>query len=57
MIGGGDGSRPGSMASMLDQLGVPGEARSIAGLATPLQDGAALPTPQGVFPRFVEQAA
>jgi len=45
---------PGSMARMLDQLGVPDDARSLAGLATPLADGTALPAPQGVFPRYVE---
>jgi methionyl-tRNA synthetase len=48
---------PGSMARMLDQLGVSPEARSFAALLTPLQDGAALPPPQGVFPRYVEPAA
>jgi methionyl-tRNA synthetase len=45
---------PASMARMLDQLGVPDDARSLAGLATPLADGTALPAPQGVFPRYVE---
>lgn len=48
---------PGSMARMLDQLGVPAEARSLAALATPLADGTALPAPQGIFPRFAEAAA
>ena len=48
---------PGSMARMLDQLGVPADARSLADLATPLPDGTALPAPQGVFPRYVEPAA
>jgi methionyl-tRNA synthetase len=48
---------PGSMARMLDQLGVPPEARDFAALATPLSDGQALPPPQGVFPRYVEPAA
>jgi methionyl-tRNA synthetase len=48
---------PGSMARMLDQLGVPADARDIAALATPLADGASLPAPQGVFPRYVEPAA
>jgi methionyl-tRNA synthetase len=48
---------PGSMARMLDQLGVPDDARTLAALATPLPDGAALPPPQGVFPRYVEPAA
>ena len=48
---------PGSMARLLDQLGVPSDARSLAALATPLPAGAALPPPQGVFPRYVEDAA
>ncbi len=48
---------PGSMARMLDQLGVPADARSLADLATPLADGVALPAPKGVFPRYVEPAA
>jgi methionyl-tRNA synthetase len=45
---------PDSMARMLDQLGVPGEARTLADLETPLDDGTPLPAPQGVFPRYVE---
>ncbi len=45
---------PGSMGKLLDQLGVPPEVRDIAGLAIPLVDGAALPPPAGVFPRYVE---
>jgi methionyl-tRNA synthetase len=48
---------PGSMARMLDQLGVPADARMLADLAAPLADGVALPAPQGVFPRYVEPAA
>ena len=48
---------PGSMAKMLDQLGVPADARSVAALGAPLPDGTALPAPQGVFPRYVEPAA
>jgi len=48
---------PGSMALMLDQLGVPADARSLADMATPLPDGTPLPAPQGVFPRYVEPAA
>jgi len=47
---------PGSMAAMLDQLGVPQEARSLAALDLPLSDGQPLPPPRGVFPRFVEPA-
>jgi methionyl-tRNA synthetase len=45
---------PGSMAKLLDQLGVPAEARGLADLPTPLPDGAALPPPAGVFPRYVD---
>jgi methionyl-tRNA synthetase len=48
---------PDSMARMLDLLAVPAEARSLAGLATPMQDGTALPAPVGIFPRFVEEVA
>jgi methionyl-tRNA synthetase len=48
---------PESMGRMLDQLGVPADARSFAALAVPLQAGIVLPAPQGVFPRHVEQAA
>jgi methionyl-tRNA synthetase len=48
---------PDSMGRMLDQLAVPPEARTFAGLAQPLVDGAVLPAPQGIFPRFVEEAA
>jgi methionyl-tRNA synthetase len=48
---------PGSMARMLDQLGVRPEARTFASLANPLADGLVLPPPQGVFPRYVEPTA
>ncbi len=47
---------PGSMARMLDQLGVPQGARGLADLDTPLPAGVTLPAPQGVFPRYVEPA-
>jgi len=46
---------PEKTAAMLDQLGVPSDARDFAALATALADGTALPPPQGVFPRFVEE--
>ncbi len=49
--------RPTSMGRMLDQLGVPLDARDFAGLATRLPAGVPLPPPQGVFPRYVEPAA
>jgi methionyl-tRNA synthetase len=48
---------PESMERMLDQLGVPANARQLADLRTPLADDTALPAPQGVFPRYVEPAA
>ncbi|MBW4091521.1 MAG: methionine--tRNA ligase [Proteobacteria bacterium] len=48
---------PGSMARLLDQLGVAAEARDFAALAVPLADGTVLPAPAGVFPRYVEDAA
>ena len=47
---------PGSMAKMLDQLGVPADARDLGSLARPIADGTTLPAPQGVFPRYVEAA-
>ena len=46
---------PEKTAVMLDQLGVPAEARDFTALGTPLPAGTALPPPQGVFPRFVEE--
>jgi methionyl-tRNA synthetase len=48
---------PGSMANMLEQLGVPVHARTIEALTAPLADGIHLPPPRGVFPRYVEPAA
>jgi methionyl-tRNA synthetase len=48
---------PGSMAKMLDQLGVPDDAREIADLAIVLPEGIKLPPPHGVFPRYVEDMA
>ncbi len=48
---------PASMAAMLDQLGVPAGARSLASLASPLGGAIALPPPQGIFPRYVGDAA
>ena len=46
---------PGSMAAMLDQLGVPAEARRLADLASRCPTACALPAP--LFPRYVEPAA
>ncbi len=49
---------PGSMARMLDQLGVAARGPDVRGAgARRCTDGAALPPPQGVFPRYVEPAA
>jgi len=48
---------PGSMGRMLDQLGVPADARDFARLAEPLTEGQLLPPPQGIFPRYVDPAA
>ena len=46
---------PGSMARMLDQLGV--EARTLADVPMPVPGGTTLPPPAGVFPRYVTDAA
>lgn len=50
---------PETSDKILDQLAVPVENRSFAsaGKCKALQPGTALPKPQGVFPRFVEEAA
>jgi methionyl-tRNA synthetase len=48
---------PGSMARLLDQLGVPGDARDLASLGVAVAEGTLLPAPQGLFPRHVEPAA
>lgn len=40
---------PATMAALLDQLGVPAEARALAALATPLPGGIALPPPAPLF--------
>jgi methionyl-tRNA synthetase len=45
---------PGSMARMLDQLGVPETERVLAALDHPLAGGTLLPPPAGIFPRYVE---
>jgi methionyl-tRNA synthetase len=47
---------PGSAAALLDQLGVPREARDFAALGVEIGQGASLPAPSGLFPRFVEAA-
>jgi methionyl-tRNA synthetase len=43
---------PASADRLLDQLGVAADARDLAALDAPLAAGAALPAPQGVFPRL-----
>ncbi|MEO3430181.1 methionine--tRNA ligase [Pelagibius sp. CAU 1746] len=48
---------PGATAKMLDQLAVDPGARSFASLEDRLRPGTALPKPEGVFPRFVEEEA
>lgn len=48
---------PGSMGAMLTQLGVAEDERDFASLDRPLPAGRVLPAPQGVFPRYVEDAA
>ena len=47
---------PGSAGKLLDQLAVPTDARDFAHLtdACALKSGTALPAPQGLFPRYVE---
>jgi methionyl-tRNA synthetase len=46
---------PDAMKRMLDQLSVAPEARGFDSLATALKAGAAVPKPEGIFPRFVEE--
>ena len=48
---------PGSMARLLDQLGVPAPARDFASLSVPLPGGTVLPPPAGLFPRFRDAPA
>lgn len=47
---------PGSMARLLDQLGVPDDARQLDALATPIAAGTTLPPPEPLF-RKIETAA
>lgn len=49
---------PGSAAAMLDLLSVDAELRTFAAITDDqrLQAGSALPKPQGVFPRYVDEA-
>jgi methionyl-tRNA synthetase len=49
---------PDSAGRLLDQLAVPEERRRFTALAeAPLKPGTRLPKPEGIFPRFVEEAA
>jgi methionyl-tRNA synthetase len=43
---------PGSAGKLLDLLGQPADARQFTAVATRIGPGTALPTPQGVFPRY-----
>jgi methionyl-tRNA synthetase len=46
---------PDSAAKLLDLLGQPADERSFAAIGTRLAPGRALPTPEGVFPRYVSE--
>ena len=48
---------PASCAKLLDILGIAGDARDFAAIATRIKPGTPLPAPSGVFPRYVEPAA
>lgn len=48
---------PASGAKLLDQLAIADSARTFDHWETRLVSGTPLPTPQGVFPRYVEEAA
>ena len=48
---------PGTMARLLDQLGVPAEGRGLHDLATPLPGGAPLPPPEPLFRKIEPPAA
>jgi methionyl-tRNA synthetase len=45
---------PQASARILDQLAISPDQRTFVGLKTALVPGAALPTPEGVFPRWIE---
>ena len=46
---------PGACGRLLDQLGQGEDARDFAALDRPIKPGTALPKPEGVFPRYVEE--
>jgi methionyl-tRNA synthetase len=50
---------PESCAKLLDVLGIPADERLFASIggATRIKAGTKLPTPTGVFPRYVEPTA
>ena len=48
---------PERMAALLGQLGVAPDQRQLAVLDGPLQQGAPLPPPAGIFPRYIDAAA
>jgi methionyl-tRNA synthetase len=48
---------PDAMASLLDQLGQVAGRRNFADLAEALRPGTALPKPEGVFPRYLDETA
>jgi methionyl-tRNA synthetase len=50
---------PDSCAKMLDSLGIPAaiESRNFAALGTRIKAGTKLPTPTGIFPRYIEPTA
>ena len=48
---------PASCAKLLDILGVAENARDFTAIATRIKPGTQLPTPTGVFPRYVEPPA
>jgi methionyl-tRNA synthetase len=48
---------PDSAGKILDQLAVPADARDFASFGKTLRPSAALPKPQPVFPRYVEETA
>jgi len=48
---------PDAMSRLLDQLGHPKEQRDFKFLENALKSGTELPKPEGVFPRYVDEAA
>jgi methionyl-tRNA synthetase len=48
---------PDAMDKLLTQLGVAADQRDLAALTHDVQPGTILPQPQGIFPRYVEEAA